>query len=126
AVLMALMNAGIGGSRPDENPTGDRSGGYIPFFGRRAFTMTLAYKLIRNPACRAIFAYARRVPDGFDLIFRAPPDEIYSEGLLTSLSALNKGVEDLVLEAPAQYQWEYKRFKKTDKGAEREYYDHLV
>lgn len=126
ALLKALKNGGICGILPDQNPNGEQSGEYVPFFGHPAFTMTLAYKLIRKTGCNAVFAYAKRVQDGFDLIFRAPPEDIYSEDLLTSLTALNKGIEHLVMEAPAQYQWEYKRYKKTDKAAERDYYDNLI
>ncbi len=126
ALLKALKSGGICGILPDQNPNEDQSGDYVPFFGHPAFTMTLAYKLIRKTGCNAVFAFAKRVPEGFDLIFRAPPEELYSEDLLTSLTALNKGVEQLVMEAPAQYQWEYKRFKKIEKNAGRAYYDDLI
>lgn len=122
ALLKNLKNNGICGILPDQNPNDEGSGDFAPFFGHPAFTMTLVHKLIRRTGCTAVFAFAKRVERGFELIYRAAPDEIYSEDQVTSLTALNMGVEQLVKEAPEQYQWEYKRFKKvTPEGGERRY-----
>jgi KDO2-lipid IV(A) lauroyltransferase len=122
ALLKNLKNNGISGILPDQNPNDDSSGVFAPFFGHSAFTMTLVHKLIQRTGCTAVFAFAKRVEDGFDLIYREAPAEIYSDDPNTSLTALNLGVERLVMEAPEQYQWEYKRFKKVDpQGGERRY-----
>lgn len=122
ALLKNLKSNGICGILPDQNPNEDSSGGFAPFFGHSAFTMTLVHKLIQRTGCTAVFAFAKRVEDGFDLIYREAPAEIYSDDQNTSLTALNLGVERLVMEAPEQYQWEYKRFKKVDpQGGERRY-----
>lgn len=122
ALLKNLKNNGICGILPDQNPNDPGSGDFAPFFGEPAFTMVLVHKLIQRTGARAVFAFAKRVEGGFDLIFRAPPEAIYSEDQQTSLTALNQGVEALVMEAPEQYQWEYKRFKKTSPGATRRYH----
>lgn len=121
ALLKNLKSNGICGILPDQNPNDDGSGDFAPFFGQPAFTMTLVHKLIQRTGCIAVFAFAKRVEGGFELIFRAAPAEIYSEDQQTSLAALNLGVENLVKEAPEQYQWEYKRFKKVAPGGERRY-----
>lgn len=121
ALLKNLKNNGICGILPDQNPNDDGSGEFVPFFGYPAFTMTLVHKLIQRTGCVAVFAFAKRVEGGFELIFRAAPDTIYSDDQQTSLAALNLGVEKLVMEAPEQYQWEYKRFKKVASGSERRY-----
>ncbi|MCR6653118.1 MAG: lysophospholipid acyltransferase family protein [Cellvibrionaceae bacterium] len=123
ALLKNLKSGGICGILPDQNPNDDSSGDFAPFFGHPAFTMTLVHKLIQRTNCVAVFAFAKRVEGGFELIYRAASDEIYSEDTQTSLAALNRGVEQLVLEAPEQYQWEYKRFKKIPPGGERRYQD---
>ncbi len=78
--------------------------------------MVLVHKLIQRTGCKAVFAFAKRVDRGFDLIFRAPPAAIYAADPETSVAALNQGVEALVMEAPDQYQWEYKRFRKPYGG----------
>ncbi len=125
AIIRRLKSGGICGILPDQNPNSDASGEFVPFFGHPAFTMTLVYKLLQKTRCNAVFAFAKRVDDGFVLVFRAPPEEIYSEDSLTSLAALNKGVERLVLEAPEQYQWEYKRFKRARKDSGEDFYRDL-
>ncbi|MCB0258053.1 MAG: lipid A biosynthesis acyltransferase, partial [Anaerolineae bacterium] len=37
-----------------------------------------------------------------------------SKDLLTSVTAINKSVENLIRRNPSQYQWIYKRFKKCE------------
>lgn len=121
ALLKNLKNNGISGILPDQNPNEDASGIFAPFFGHPALTMTLIHKLIQRTGCTAVLAFAKRVEGGFELIYRAPPEAIYSDDQDTATAALNLGVERLVLEAPAQYQWEYKRFKKVAPGGQRRY-----
>jgi len=119
ALLKNLKGGGICGILPDQNPNDPGSGDFAPFFGHAAFTMTLVHKLIQRTGCVAVFAFAKRVEGGFDLIYRAAPEEIYSDDQQISLTALNLGVERLVMEAPEQYQWEYKRFKVAPDGERR-------
>jgi len=121
ALLKNLKNNGISGILPDQNPNDDSSGVFAPFFGQPALTMTLIHKLIQRTGCTAVLAFAKRVDGGFELIYRAPPEAIYSDDQIVSTTALNQGVEALVMEAPSQYQWEYKRFKKTEPGGVRRY-----
>lgn len=121
ALLKALKSNGISGVLPDQNPNDESSGIYAPFFGHPALTMVLANKLIQRTGCTALFAFAKRVEGGFHVIFREPPEEIYSDDQTVAVGALNLGIESLVMEAPEQYQWEYKRFKKVAAGGERYY-----
>lgn len=113
ALLKALKTGGISGILPDQNPQDTRSGEFVPFFGQPALTMVLVHKLIQRTGCKVLFAFAKRIDEGFELIYRLPPEEVYADDQTTALTALNRGVETLVVEAPEQYQWEYKRFKKT-------------
>lgn len=112
SILKTLKNNGISGILPDQNPNDPASGSFAPFFGEPAFTMVLIHKLIQRTQCKAVLAFAKRVDGGFELIYQNPPEDIYSSDQATSLQALNRGIEALVREAPEQYQWEYKRFKK--------------
>lgn len=116
ALLKNLKGGGIAGILPDQNPIDSASGDFAPFFGRPAFTMTLIHNLLRRTQARALFAFAKRVPGGFELVFREPPAGLYSEDQAESLRALNEGIEALIAEAPAQYQWEYKRYKRRPAG----------
>jgi len=40
-----------------------------------------------------------------------------SKDMTQSLTALNQSVEKCIADVPAQYQWEYKRFRRTAPGA---------
>jgi KDO2-lipid IV(A) lauroyltransferase len=87
--------------------------------------MTLPANLLQKTNACAVFGCAFRADDGrgFRIVFRAADAEIYSTDLTTSLAALNRGVEALILERPEQYQWEYKRFKAQPEGLARMYRD---
>ncbi|MBN8429546.1 lysophospholipid acyltransferase family protein [Microbulbifer salipaludis] len=115
ALLKALKDGGIVGVLPDQEP--DLSGGeFAPFFGHPTLTMTLAYNLIQRTGCKVVFGFAKRVADGFELVLLPAEQAIYSEEVTVSLAALNRGVEACIAEAPEQYQWEYKRFRRIPGG----------
>lgn len=116
AVLSALKKGHISGVLPDQTPKDEVSGIFAPFFNTPAFTMTLAQRLAQHANCKVVFAYAKRVSSGFEIVFVPAPDEIYSADTSIAVSALNAGVERCVRAVPEQYQWEYKRFKKMPDG----------
>ncbi|WP_226663974.1 lysophospholipid acyltransferase family protein [Microbulbifer aggregans] len=115
ALLKALKAGDIVGVLPDQEP--DASGGdFAPFFGHPTLTMTLAYNLIQRTGCKVVFGFGKRVPEGFELVLLPAEQAIYSEEQKVSLAALNRGVEACIAEAPEQYQWEYKRFRRGPEG----------
>ena len=114
-IFSNLKSGGISGVLPDQVP--EKSGGiFAPFYGHDAMTMTFVYKLIQKTGCTAVFAFAERVDNGFELHFLSAPDAIYDKDMQTSVNALNTGVENCVNLAKAQYQWEYKRFRERKEG----------
>lgn len=120
ALIKSLREGGVVGVLPDQVPP--QSGGiFSPFFGIPVLTMTLIHNLIKRSGAKALFVFARRVPEGFELIYREPPEALYSENQQQSVDALNQGVEACVREAISQYQWEYKRFRKLPEGAQKIY-----
>ena len=120
-LLKALRAGHMSGILPDQCPNDLSSGAFAPFFGQPALTITLPLKLIKKTGAQAVFAFAKRVPGGFEIFYEAAPEGIYSEHETEALEALNNGVEALVKQAPAQYQWEYKRFKIVPEGSHRWY-----
>lgn len=114
-VFKAAKNGEFIGILPDQEPDRE-SGEFAPFFNEPALTMTLVHKLIQKGDCEVVMGYAKRIPGGFEAIFRKPDPAIYSEDMATSLAGLNHSVEMLVRECPEQYQWEYKRFKEHPSG----------
>jgi KDO2-lipid IV(A) lauroyltransferase len=119
-LLKALRNGEIVGILPDQVPPAS-GGDFAPFFGIPALTMTLFNRLQQKTAARVVIGYARREPDGFAIVFREPDAAIYASDPQTALQALNHSIENVVKEAPAQYQWEYKRFKRQPLGCPRRY-----
>lgn len=109
-LFRVLKDGGCVGILPDQQPKrGD--GEFAPFFGVQALTMTLLSRLAHKTGATVLFAYARRLPDGgFRVCLRSAPPGIDAEDAARGVAALNAGVEACVREAPAQYQWSYKRF----------------
>ncbi|WP_295802313.1 lysophospholipid acyltransferase family protein [uncultured Microbulbifer sp.] len=120
SLLKALKAGEIVGVLPDQEP--DETGGdFAPFFGQPALTMTLAYNLIQRTGCKVVFGFGKRVKGGFELVLLPAEQAIYNEEQKVSLAALNRGVEACIAEAPEQYQWEYKRFRRQPEGKSRIY-----
>lgn len=120
ALFKALKAGGTTMILPDQVPAPE-AGEFAPFFGVPALTMTLANRLIERTGSRVLMAYAVRVRGGFEIVFEAPDEDIYSDDLQVSLRAMNRGVEKCVSAYPSQYQWEYKRFRKQPEGLPKFY-----
>ncbi len=120
-LLKALKKGEVVGVLPDQTPPVG-SGEFAPFFNLPALTATLSCNLIQRTGARVVLAYARRVPaGGFDVVFEAVGNDVYSDDTAISLTAFNNAVEQCVRKIPAQYQWEYKRFRRQP-GCEKKYY----
>ena len=121
-VLKTLKAGRVVGILPDQEPK-LAGAEFAPFFGQPGLTMTLVSNLLQRTGARAVFAAAIRQPHDhrYRLVFQPADAELYAEDLGVSLTALNRGVERLVALAPAQYQWEYKRFKARLPGRPNPY-----
>lgn len=115
-LLQGLRKGEIVGILPDQEPDGNEP--FAPFFGHPAKTMTLLSRLAARSGAPVIFGWAERLPAGrgFRLRFRQGEEAIASSDLQEAAAALNRGVEACVREAPAQYQWSYKRFDTQPDG----------
>ena len=123
-LLKSLKNGEIAGILPDQVPP-ESGGKFAPFFNREALTMTLVARLLNKTGARCILGYAARTASagrqGWKVVFRKPSEEIYAEHIQDSLVGMNQSIEALVNECPEQYQWEYKRFKRSPEGQSRPY-----
>lgn len=117
-VFKALKNGEVVGVLPDQVPPLE-GGTHVPFFGVSALTMNLVSKLVQKTDARVFCGFAKRLPasKGFKVIIEEAEKEIYSKDLLQSVLALNRSVENSVLKAIEQYQWEYKRYRKQADGS---------
>jgi len=73
-VFNALRRGAAVGFLPDQVP-GEGEGEWAEFFGRPAYTMTLAAKLAERPGVRCFLAYGRRLPRGrgYEIVLRPFP-----------------------------------------------------
>lgn len=110
-LLKALQQGNIVGILPDQLPGKDAGAEFAQFFGQETLTMSLVHSLISRTQSRVVALFAKRVPGGFKVIVLPADDAIYNEDVLISLRGLNASVENCVHLAPAQYQWEYNRFR---------------
>jgi Kdo2-lipid IVA lauroyltransferase/acyltransferase len=122
-LLKSVRGGHISGILPDQCPRDLASGINSEFMGVRCFTPTLASNMIRRTGALALFGMAERVPGGWVIRYRLAEEAIYAEDTATSVAALNRGVADCVQQCPAQYQWEYKRFKVRPKEGPGVYAD---
>lgn len=118
-LLAALKKGEMVGILPDQVPANE-SGVFANFFDEPALTMTLVSKLIQRTDARVYCGYAKRLKsgEGFCAVFREADPAIYSSNLDESVQGLNNSVEKVVREAVAQYQWEYKRFRRRPDNSE--------
>jgi len=104
-LIRALKSGQAAGMLPDQAP-GLGEGEWAPFFGRPAYTMTLAARLAQGGAT-VLLAYAERLHygAGYHLRLLAPAEP------LTTPAAVNRAIEALVRQCPQQYLWGYNRYK---------------
>jgi KDO2-lipid IV(A) lauroyltransferase len=108
-VLAALKRGEAAGFLPDQVP-GEGEGEWADFFGRKAYTMTLAARLAARDNLLCLLAYAKRLPrgEGFEIVLRPLPAPLPGE---TATRRVNRALEALVRECPGQYLWGYNRYK---------------
>jgi KDO2-lipid IV(A) lauroyltransferase len=113
-VFSALKRGEAVGFLPDQVP-GEGEGEWADFFGRPAYTMTLAAKLAERPGVRCFLAFGRRLPrgTGYEIVLRPLPEKLPGE---SATRRMNRALEELIRECPGQYLWSYNRYK-TPRGA---------
>ncbi len=113
ALLKALKRSEAIGILPDQEPDWG-SGVFALFYGRPAYTATLLPKLVARTEARVVTGVARRIPGrGFELHFLAADERVYATDEGESATGVNACVEAAIALDPAQYQWEYKRYRKV-------------
>lgn len=113
ALLKALKRSEAVGILPDQVPSWG-SGVFAPFYGRQAYTATLLPKLVARTQARVVTGVARRIPGrGFEIHFLTADPRVYAADEAESATGVNACVESVIALEPAQYQWEYKRYRKV-------------
>lgn len=110
-MIRSLRNGHAVGLLPDQVPP-DGMGVWSPFFGRDAYTMTLSARLAQQTGATVLLLWGERLPRGrgFRLHFRELREALSSD-LDTAVAQINREMERLIRECPAQYLWGYARYK---------------
>ncbi len=116
ALIKGLKKGQAVGMLPDQAPKVGE-GAWLKFFGRYAYTMTLAARLTETGAT-TLMAWGERLPNGrgYRLHFR-PPASALVGATVERAQQINHEIETLVRECPTQYLWGYNRYKHPG-GAE--------
>ena len=118
-LLRALRRGEAVGLLPDQVPPAGQ-GVWAPFFGRPAYTMTLAARLVQLARAPWVVMWAQRLPKGrgWTLVVRAPSRPLPAGAdsderwLDESARLMNEVMERVIRQCPTQYLWGYNRYKK--------------
>jgi Kdo2-lipid IVA lauroyltransferase/acyltransferase len=121
-MLRALKKGETVGILPDQVPP-EGMGVWAPFFGREAYTMTMAPKLVAQTGCAVVMIRGERLSlwqrwrQGRDFILHArrAPAEVErvmaGDDATAAATAMNQLMEQMIMQAPEQYLWGYNRYK---------------
>ena len=116
----ALSEGQLGALLPDQVPR-RHAGLYADFFGRPALTMTFWHRVARRTGARVLMGAAIRRPGGFLVRIADPGPAVLDPDAAVAARAMNAAIEAWVRQDPAQYQWEYRRFRRPPPGTENPY-----
>ncbi len=110
-LLKALKRGEAVGMLPDQAPRSGE-GRWVDFFGRPAYTMTLAARLTESGAA-VIMVWAERLPGGAGYHFHLqPPQQAISGTTDARAEQISHEIEHLIRQCPEQYLWGYNRYKQ--------------
>lgn len=115
-MLKALRSRGAVALLTDQVPP-EGLGVWAPFFGKPAYSMTLAARLVQQSGAALIPVRTSRLPrgQGYQLDFLPPVadfDTAPPPDLLAAVTLVNRANEALILSLPGQYLWAYARYKQ--------------
>ena len=114
--VKALRRGEAVGMLPDQAPA-EGEGVWATFFGRPAYTMTLAGKLAAQTGVAVILTAGERPPQGksWRIHYVRLPDPFPTDSI-EQATLINQTMETLIRRFPEQYLWSYNRYK-TPAGA---------
>ncbi len=111
-----LKRGGLLWYAPDQDPSkGDSV--FVPFFGRSAKSLSSTHQLARlSGAAVVMFQHWRRDDGGYTLRFWPAFQQFPSEDAGADTARVIAAIEQMAREAPEQYLWIHRRFKRQPDG----------
>ncbi|MDO8961028.1 MAG: lysophospholipid acyltransferase family protein [Methylophilus sp.] len=104
-LMHALKRGEAIGILPDQIPA-EGEGEWAPFFGKPAYTMTLASKLAVKTGATVMMAFGERLADGLGYALH-----LTKVDSIATAALLNQAIEKQIAQKPEQYLWQYNRYK---------------
>ncbi|MBD3827843.1 MULTISPECIES: LpxL/LpxP family Kdo(2)-lipid IV(A) lauroyl/palmitoleoyl acyltransferase [Stenotrophomonas] len=120
ATVRHLKKGGFLWYAPDQDMRG-KDTVFVPFFGHTASTITATHQLARMTGCAVIPYFHRREGGKYFLKIGAPLENFPSDDVEADTARVNQAIEAMVREAPDQYLWIHRRFKRQP-GGRSDYY----
>jgi len=115
-MLRALRRRETVGLLPDQVPP-EGQGVWAPFFGRPAYTMTLAVRLMQQADADCFVLRCERLPRAAGYVIHASrlarplPAGNDAAAQVEAATIINETMEHVILGDPGQYLWGYNRYK---------------
>ena len=109
-MIKALRKGEAVGLLPDQVPPHGQ-GQWAPFFGKDAYTMTLAARLAEVKNAELLLFWGERVTGRGWRLHILPPQQAIDGSLEKRVAAINRELEALIRRCPSQYLWGYNRYK---------------
>jgi KDO2-lipid IV(A) lauroyltransferase len=117
-MIRALRRGETVGLLPDQVPP-EGQGVWSMFFGQRAYTMTLAARLVQQTGAGVGVVWCERLPRGAGYVVHAtalpeplPPASGERGDDDAAALAINRSMEAIIRLKPTQYLWGYNRYKQ--------------
>lgn len=118
AAIRHLKRGGVLWYAPDQDMRG-KDTVFAPFFGIPAATITATHQFARMTGCAVVPFFHRR--EGADYVLRVgePLSPFPTDNAEADSAAVNAAIEAMVRQAPSQYLWLHRRFKRQPDGRSR-------
>jgi len=115
ATVRHLKKGGFLWYAPDQDMRGKDSV-FVPFFGMQASTITATHQFARMTGCAVVPYFHRREGSGYVLKIAPPLPDFPTDDPVADTAQVNAAIEQMVREAPSQYLWIHRRFKRQPEG----------
>lgn len=118
AAIRHLKRGGVLWYAPDQDMRG-KDTVFAPFFGIPAATITATHQFARMTGCAVVPFFHRREGADYVLQVGQPLSPFPTDDAVADSAAVNAAIEAMVRQAPSQYLWLHRRFKRQPDGRSR-------